>query len=148
MSNVNPNSNTDRKADGNQTAERGKISRFVFLGIAVLFTVLVAVQIFLAGLAVFTDPSYWHSHVVFVRIFELFPILMLIFSFTGRLPKSLRWKSAAVLVLIFAQYFTANVSAAGAFHPVIAALLFWLSLQMSTQAKRCAFPAQRKEIKR
>lgn len=115
---------------------RGKISRFFFLGLAWLLAACVVIQIFIAGMAVFTSPSYWHNHIVFVHLFEFIPLLMLIFSFTGRLPYSLRWMSAALFVMIFAQFFTANFTGAGAFHTVIAAAMFWLALHVAIQAKR------------
>ncbi|CAG7658713.1 DUF6220 domain-containing protein [Paenibacillus allorhizosphaerae] len=120
------------------TVTRG--SRFIFLFVAGLFVVCVTAQIFIAGMAIFTDSSYWHSHIVFVRIFELFPILMLILAFVGKLPVFLRWMSVLILVMIFAQYFTANFEGAGALHPVIAAVLFWVSIVVAVQAKRSIFP--------
>lgn len=120
------------------TVARG--SRFIFLCVAVLFVVCVTAQIFIAGLAIFTDSSYWHSHIVFVRIFELFPILMLILAFMGKLPVFLRWMCLLTLVMIFAQYFTAHFEGAGALHPVIAAVLFWVSIVVAVHAKRNVFP--------
>jgi len=115
---------------------RVKVGRFIFLGLAGLFVLCVTIQIFIAGMAVFTDASYWRYHVVFVRIFELFPILMLIFSFLGRLSKALRWWCVAIFILIYAQYFTAHFPGAGAFHPVMAAVLFSVSLLVFVKAKR------------
>ena len=107
-----------------------------------MFAASVAVQIFLAGMAIFTDPSHWHDHEVFVRMFELFPLLLFIFGFAGKLPASFRWVGVVLLLLIFAQYFTAHVQGAGAFHPVIAAVLFWLTLQTAVRSRRLAFPGQ------
>ncbi|GIP31815.1 DUF6220 domain-containing protein [Paenibacillus sp. J2TS4] len=115
---------------------RGKVSGLLFLGLAWLLAACVVIQIFIAGMAVFTSPSYWHNHIVFIHLFEFIPILMLIFSFTGHLPHSLRWMSAALFVMIFAQFFTANLTGAGAFHTVIAAAMFWLALHVAIQAKR------------
>ncbi|MBB6735729.1 DUF6220 domain-containing protein [Cohnella zeiphila] len=118
------------------------VFRTVFFGVACLFAACVAVQIFIAGLAIFTDSSHWHDHEVFVRIFELFPLLMLIFGFAGKLPVSFRWISVVLLLLIFAQYFTAHVQGAGAFHPVIAAVLFWLTLRTAARSRHLAFPGK------
>ncbi|MFK7691240.1 DUF6220 domain-containing protein [Paenibacillus sp. HJGM_3] len=114
-------------------------SRFIFLGVACLFVICITTQILIAGMAVFTDSSYWQNHIVFVRVFELFPIVMLILSFTGKLPNFLRWMSVVILILIFAQYFTANFEGAGAAHPVIAAILFWVSIVVAVHAKRSVF---------
>jgi len=116
----------------------------IYIGLAGLFTVCVAVQIFLAGMAIFVDSSHWHDHIVFVRIFELFPLLLLIFSFAGKLPNRLRWMSAVIFLLIFAQYFTAHFPGAGAFHPVIAAVLFWTAVHVTVQAVRIVFPKRQR----
>ncbi|MBB6672921.1 hypothetical protein H7C19_19755 [Cohnella nanjingensis] len=67
---------------------------------------------------------------------EFVPLIMLILAFPGRLPQTLRWMCAGMFLLIFAQYFTAHFPGAGAFHPVIAALLFVLSVHVATQARR------------
>ena len=122
-----------------------RIGGVVYVGLAGLFAVCVAAQIFLAGMAIFTDSSHWHDHVVFVRIFELFPLLMLVFSFVGKLPAGLRWMCVVLYLLIVAQYFTANFSGAGAFHPVIAALLFWVAIHVTVRAIRSVFPKQERK---
>jgi hypothetical protein len=118
------------------------VYRTIFFGLACLFAVCVAAQIFIAGMAIFVDSSHWHDHEVFVRIFELFPLLMLVFGFAGKMPAVMLWMSAAILLLIFAQYFTAHVQGAGAFHPVIAAVLFWLTLRTAARSRRLAFPGK------
>ncbi|WP_248924028.1 DUF6220 domain-containing protein [Paenibacillus hamazuiensis] len=115
---------------------RYKLWRILYQGLAAVFFVCVVVQIFFAGMAVFTSPSYWQYHLVFVRMFELFPILMLVCAFAGKMSKALRWMCVAIFVLIYAQYFTAHFPGAGAFHPVIAAVLFWVSLSAVARARR------------
>ena len=106
---------------------RLRIWRKVFLCLAGLFVLTVAIQVFLAGFATFIDPVKWHSHVVFVRIIEFLPIIMLIISFIGKLPTIVRWQSLGLFILIMLMYATANIPNAGAFHPVIALIMFWLS---------------------
>lgn len=124
-----------------RTLKRGNsIAGIVFLGLASLFVVCVSVQIFFAGMAIFVDSSHWHEHVVFVRVFELFPVLMLIFAFVGKMPKALRWMCAVIFLLIFAQYFTAHFPGAGAFHPVIAAVMFLVAVHVAVLAKVTVFP--------
>ncbi|MCC3371514.1 DUF6220 domain-containing protein [Cohnella sp. REN36] len=112
-----------------------------FTLLAYLFAVGVLVQVFLAGMAIFVDSLRWRDHEIFVRVIEFVPLIMLILAFPGRLPQTLRWMCAGMFLLIFAQYFTAHFPGAGAFHPVIAALLFVLSVHVATQARRSVFLA-------
>jgi len=122
-----------------------RIGGIIYIGLAGLFAICVAVQIFLAGMAIFIDASHWHDHVVFVRIFELFPLLLLIFSFVGKLSKGLQWMSVVIFLLIFAQYFTAHFPGAGAFHPVIAAVLFWVAVHITVRAVQNIFPKRQRK---
>jgi hypothetical protein len=112
---------------------------YAFLGLAVVFTLCVAVQVFIAGLAVFVTPVHWAQHAAFVHIFEFVPLLMLLVSAVGRLPTRLRWLSAALFALVYAQYFTANIRGlvplVAALHPVVALVIFWLSLRLVQETR-------------
>jgi hypothetical protein len=109
----------------------------------VVFLLCVIVQVFLAGLAVFVTPVHWAQHTRFVHIFEFVPLLMLLLSAVGRLPVRLRWLSVALFALVFVQYFTANIGAylpfVSALHPVVALILFWLSLHVMQQTRQHLF---------
>jgi len=95
----------------------------------VLFAAAVTVQIFLAGLAVFTSAERWQWHTSFVHAFEGLPLFMLIVAFAGRLPARLRWAAGAQLLLIVVQYATANMGGSvAAIHPVSATVIFWLAV--------------------
>lgn len=113
---------------------------YAFLGLAVIFTLCVAAQVFIAGLAVFVAPAHWAQHTTFVHIFEFVPLLMLAVSAAGRLPVRLRWLSAALFALVYAQYFTANIRGLApllaALHPVVALAIFWLSAHVVQEARR------------
>ncbi|MDF2670042.1 MAG: hypothetical protein K0R67_2348 [Paenibacillus sp.] len=115
-----------------------KMGRILFLGIAVIFAVCVTLQVFLAGLSVFVDPGNWAKHRTFVHFIEFVPFLMLIAGFTGRVGRALLWQSFALFAMIFIMYFTANftsiVPEVGALHPVIALVLFWLSIRVVWKA--------------
>ncbi|MCQ6561594.1 DUF6220 domain-containing protein [Paenibacillus mendelii] len=115
---------------------RSRWISFVFVCLAWLFVGCIVIQTFLAGAAIFDDPGRWSDHAAFVHLFEFVPILMLLFAFIGRLPNKVRWQTAALFVLIFAQYFTSHVQIAGALHPVLALVLFWLSLSVARQTAR------------
>jgi hypothetical protein len=108
-------------------SRRWAVVAYSVMGVA--FAVAVTVQIFLAGLAVFTDPARWQWHTSFVHAFELLPLIMLIVAFAGRLPARLRWAAGVQFLLIAAQYATANSGGpVAAIHPVSAMVIFWLAL--------------------
>lgn len=113
---------------------RLRVSRFVFILLAWGLVACIVLQTFIAGMALFNDPKHWSNHVTFVHIFEFIPFLMIIFAFTGRLPRGTGWLSFALFALIYSQYFTANLPAAGAFHPVMALALIVLSLYVARRA--------------
>ena len=127
-----------------QQTNRSSAWSSIFVILAFLFAVCVAVQVFLAGTAIFVDPARWRDHINFIHIFELLPILMLIVSFAGRLPAVLRWQSLGLFLLIIVMYATANMRAevplAGAFHPVNALLIFWLSVTVVERARKLLYP--------
>ncbi|WP_243300179.1 DUF6220 domain-containing protein [Bacillus litorisediminis] len=121
-----------------------KSGRFLFWSkaffyVAGLFVVSVAVQVFLAGFAIFIDPVKWQTHVIFVRVIEFLPIIMLAISFMGKLPTILRWLSLGLFALIMLMYATAHIPNAGAFHPVIALIMFWLSTVVVQKAWQTAY---------
>lgn len=113
-----------------------KFSRYAFAVLAWLFAACVVIQTFIAGSAVFGNAAQWDNHVMFVHLFEYLPLLMLIVAFTGKMPAAMKWWSAAALLLIFAQYATANVPGAGALHPVIALVLFGASLYAAVRGTK------------
>jgi putative tricarboxylic transport membrane protein len=123
---------------------KGRITYQIFFYFALLFAVCVAIQVFIAGLATFVNPAQWKAHTTFIHIFQYVVIIMLIVSFTGKFPKSLRWQCLSLFLLIMVMYATANLTSsipvAGAFHPVIALILFWLSVRIIPRAWRLAYP--------
>lgn len=113
-----------------------RYSRSFFTVLAWVFAFCVVIQTLFAGLAIFSNPSYWSHHTSFVPWFQFIPIIMLILSFSGKLPIVLRWQCAALFVLIVPlQYANVHIPGIGAIHPVIALVLFWLALQVTRKAK-------------
>ncbi len=125
--------------------QRAPWIRRAFLACAVIFALCVATQVFFAGLAVFVTPAHWARHISFVHVFEFVPLVMLILSAIGRLPVRLRWLSAGMFFLVYAQYFTANIRGQlpyiSALHPVVALLIFWVSLRVVQEAWKHRFEA-------
>jgi len=117
-------------------ASRPSIGRIAFLALAWTLVACIAAQTGLAGAAVFADPAYWTAHERLVHLFEFVPLFMLLIAFPARLPRSVKWRCAALLALVFAQYATAHVAAAGPAHPVVALAMFWLAVDTAIRAGR------------
>lgn len=105
------------------------LARLTYIGFAWLFAASIAVQVLLAGLALFADPAHWSRHADFARYFAFLPLLMLLAAWTGRLPKELAWRSLGLFGIVIALFLTAilssRIGALSALHPVIALFLFW-----------------------
>lgn len=107
---------------------RVRVGRGVYFTLSAIFAMCVIVQVFLAGMGTFVNPAHWSQHVTFIHLFGFnLPLFMLLAAFVGSLPRWAYWQLFAVLILIFAMYFTANMTSLaawlGAMHPVIALLL-------------------------
>lgn len=91
-----------------------------------VFTVCVVVQTYIAGMAIFVDPTNWDLHTNFIHAFEWLPIVALVLPFIGRFTRYAAVPPAFLLVLIGLQYYTAREygSLVGAIHPAIALVTF------------------------
>lgn len=127
----------------NEESKRKKFSKKAYAILSVIFAICVVAQVFLAGLAIFDNPLNWRNHTTFVHLFEFIPVLMLILSFVGNMPRWAIGYSASMFGVIFVMYFTANITSvlpwAAAIHPVIAVALFWLSIKLVPKAWKLAF---------
>lgn len=122
-------------ADAIQSNGRIRLFRIIFIVLAWGLVACIGLQTFTAGMAVFYDAEHWRQHELFVHIFGYVPLLMLLFAFPAQLPKRLKWMSLTLFLLIYLQYFTANIPAAGAFHPVMALVLIVLALKVARSAQ-------------
>ncbi|QYR21229.1 hypothetical protein KZ483_26670 [Paenibacillus sp. sptzw28] len=106
--------------------------RLSLLLLGFLFAVCVAIQVFLAGMALFVNPSHWKAHSTFIHYFEMLPVGMFILTYFGRVRGAVRWFSLVMTALIALQYATVHMSQVApifsALHPVFALLLFWTSV--------------------
>lgn len=111
---------------------RSRWAKVVYIASAWIFTVCVTAQVFIAGLALFHDGTYWPMHRAFIHFFEFFPIIMLVMLFVGRAPRGrgIYWPSVVLLVLILVQYMTGKFGGgvSSAFHPVGAMLIYWVAV--------------------
>jgi hypothetical protein len=114
--------------------------RGVYLALAVLFTVGVALQVFFAGAGVLVSPQYFAMHANLGHMLELLPLLLIIFGIAGRLSWRLVGLAALTLVLFMMQYMflygigrLTGMPALRALHAVNALALFWLGLHQATR---------------
>jgi hypothetical protein len=112
--------------------QRNRKASLVFTWAARIFAAMIAVQVFLAGLALFVNSHDWMAHSYFARGFIIFPVFMLLLSFIARLPVSYRIKSIQLLVMVILMFVTAELAShlgvLSALHPVIAVGMFWSAM--------------------
>ncbi|MFA1822928.1 DUF6220 domain-containing protein [Virgibacillus oceani] len=104
-------------------------ARQVLKWMALLFMMGIQVQVFIAGLALFSASTYWDGHVTLARYIAILPVFMIIVSFLAKLSLSLRMQIVALIGMITLMFLTAYVSTRvgffAALHPVIAVALFY-----------------------
>jgi hypothetical protein len=107
--------------------------------VAALAVVALLYQVFLVGLSLLGGQPSWGTHVDFGHMFGVFPLLLLILAYVGRLPgteKRLNWLVLGVYIFqaeIFA--FVRNaVPLYAALHPVLALVLFALTSTVAWRA--------------
>lgn len=127
-----------------KNTKRIQIGRVSFFILANIFTICILIQIYFAGIAIFEYPVDWSKHMTFVHLFGFnLPILMLIFAIVGSLPRWAYWQMFGVFLTIYLMYFTANfrtvVPWVGAIHPVVAMLLFALSVLLLLKSWKLIF---------
>ncbi|MBM7566322.1 DUF6220 domain-containing protein [Paenibacillus sacheonensis] len=95
-------------------------------------------QVFIAGMAIFVDAADWAAHTNFARVFIVFPVIVIVFSFIARLPFSYRLKGFQQLAMVVLMFVTAGLSSRigflSALHPVIAVAMFWSAITLAKQA--------------
>ena len=112
-------------------------SRFLFNVVAWLFVVCCAVQVYLAGIGVFSTGRNFGAHALF-SAFGLLTIVLIVLSLTGRTPRRIVGASALVFVLFFLQsilvaFWRANPpnSAVAALHPLNGFLIFFVGIWLA-----------------
>lgn len=139
-----PKIKEERQLQKSRGSKRIHFGRICFTLLAIIFALCVVSQVLLAGLATFVNPVNWAKHTTFVHLFGFnLPVLMFIMAFVGNMPRWAHWQSAGLIGLIYAMYFSANITAvlpwAAATHPVIALVIFWMSIIIVSKAWRLAF---------
>jgi len=116
------------------------IARLIHAGLAVLFPVGLAVQIFLAGLGVFDGPQAFATHRDVGYMLQAVPFLLAIVGVIGRVPRRLTGLAILIFALFFVQSILVSVRAdapsIAALHPVNGFLITILALVLARDAWR------------
>ncbi|MCT1399309.1 DUF6220 domain-containing protein [Paenibacillus sp. p3-SID867] len=116
-----------------------QFSRVLFFVLALVFSVSVALQVLIAGIALFVNSGSWAAHVSFARYFAFIPLIMAIMAWMAGLSRQVLWKSIGLFGMVIGMFLTAVFSSRigflSAFHPVIAMMLFWGSVDMIRSGK-------------
>jgi Family of unknown function (DUF6220) len=113
-------------------------ARSAFPFVAGLFAVGAIVQVFLAGLGVFDDPSSFATHRDFGYLLELIPIVMLVLALVGGLPRRFAGLSALLFGLFILQSvfvgMRESMPAIAALHPLNGFLILGLGILLAWQS--------------
>lgn len=110
-----------------------RISHLLYIGLACAFAIVVLVQVFLIGLALFDgNPGNFHIHLLLGHWSGVAPALMVLLAYTGRLPrelKNLTWLNLVLYILLadVLVFLRGPAPFVAALHPVVAVALFSLS---------------------
>lgn len=107
-----------------------KSSQRIFVVLAWALLISIIIQVYLAGMAIFLDGSFWKKHEAFVRIFEFIPALMYIFGSAGGIPQKYKAWSMMLFLLCNLQYYT-PYGWMGPIHTVSALGIFMISLYVA-----------------
>jgi hypothetical protein len=117
------------------------LARTILAGLAWLFLTLVAVQVFLAGVALFGAGTF-DGHIGFGYLLAMVPLVVLIACWPARPGRTVVWLSVALLVVTqvqtFLPLFRDDLPVVAALHPVNALAIFWLGLTIARRATALA----------
>lgn len=138
---------TDQPASEQHSA-RTRVSRWILLIIAALFTLGAFGQFFLVGLSFFDDATRWKDHETLGHIVGLLPWVMWIPAVLGKTGR-LIGGTLLLFVLFEAQYAFINVEStvAQAFHPLNGSVLlvfgFWITTRSLTLVRESSSESRR-----
>jgi len=115
-------------------------ARYVYLGMVWIYLAAIAVQTFLAGIGMFGAGGDFELHRNLGYLLHLVPVLLVIVAVVGRVGSTTLWWTGALFVTVAVQPLLpglrADMPLAAALHPVLALLIFWLTLTVGLRAWR------------
>jgi hypothetical protein len=119
-------------------------ARYLYVALVWIYLAGILFQVFLAGMGLFGSAKDFEPHVGLGWILHLVPILLLIVAAVGRVGSRLLWWTTALLVVQFIQPILAtlrnDMPLVAAFHPVLALVIFWLTVTIGLKAWRLIQP--------
>jgi hypothetical protein len=115
-------------------------SRLGAMALAWLFTAGVAIQIFLAGLALFDTAERWDDHSSFGMMIGILVLPLLVLVPLGRAGRQLIGMTVVMVVLYILQINLPNIDASyvAALHPLVAFALLGMSGQLGSRLRDLA----------
>lgn len=115
-------------------------ARAAYLGLVWVYLAAIVVQVFLAGIGIFGVEQDFEAHRSLGWILHLGPVLLLIVAAIARVGRWTVWWNVALLVSVGVQPFLpglrTDLPLAAALHPVLALVIFWLTLTIGLRAWR------------
>jgi hypothetical protein len=114
----------------------------VYLGIAVLLVLLVVFQVFMAGAGIFAGGNWFAFHAANAFLILLIAIVFLIIGLFVRLPRSMNWYGALLVLLVIVQSLLIypprkwGMPLLSALHPVNALFIFLLPLYLAIRVRQ------------
>lgn len=99
-----------------------RMSRIAYVTLAWAFVMLVVMQVYLAGLAVFISADSWALHKTMGHLVALPLMLMFVLGLAGRLPRRFPGFALGLFGLYFMQYVFLNASLGATFLPAFHAV--------------------------
>lgn len=130
---------------------RVRFSRYAYAAAAWLFVVGILAQVFLIGLSLLGNQPSWQTHIGLGHGLAIMPLLMLVLSYTGRLPppiKPFTWLAFANYVVLadVVPFMRGSAPLIASFHPVLAVLLFGVTGFLAISAYRLVREAARTTV--
>jgi hypothetical protein len=115
-------------------------ARWVYLGLVWIYLAAIVVQVFLAGLGLFSADKDFEPHRSLGWILHLGPVLLLLGAVVSRVGLRTIWWNVALLLTVGVQPFLPglrnDVPLLAALHPVLALVISWITLTIGLRAWR------------
>lgn len=116
-----------------------KGSRIVYLFASSLFSIGVALQVFLAGLVVVALEMGWSYHRDLGHVLAFPLLVMLVTVYLGRMPRRTKWLTWLLFIVYAIQadvliFLRSSLPVLSAFHPVLALVDIVLAVMLVYQA--------------
>ncbi len=120
---------------------RLRLSRYAYATAAWLFVVGILTQVFLIGLTFLGGRPNLQNHAGLGHGLAIAPLLMVVFAYTGRLPrptKPFTWLALVIYVLLadVVIFMRGSAPIIAALHPVLAVILFGVTGFLAVRAWR------------